>query len=90
MIWCETGSMILTRENLLKAGACYHGLKSFDERVKGNSGYEWTAEEAKRIYQKDKSFLQFLETRKLVPMLEVEGVPSVAERLKAIEDSKPY
>lgn len=76
--------MKLTRQMLLDAKACPAGLASFEARVAGKDGYEWTEEEAQRIQMQNPRFLKWLERKKLVPMLEAEGLPSVAARTLAL------
>jgi len=81
----------LSRSALLEAGACGPGLEFFEARVDANNqtdGHHWTEEEARHSYTKSPRFLRFLETRGLVPMLEVEGLPSVSERRQAAHDAR--
>jgi hypothetical protein len=76
----------LTRAALLDAGACDVGLRFFETRVDdGGDGHAWTPDEARRSYERSPAFLRFLESRELVPMLDVKGLPAVEERQADIE-----
>jgi hypothetical protein len=77
--------MRLTRQMLISSGACKAGLVSFDARVQGDDGYEWTEAEALRVYIRSPRFLQWLERLGLVPMLEVPNLPSVAIRKELLK-----
>jgi len=81
--------VFVTRKALLDAGACGPGLESFNRRVGPNeSGYEWTPAEALRVYQRAPRFLHFLESRDIVPHLEVDGMPSVETRREKMREAR--
>jgi len=66
------------------SGACNPGIEAFRARIAGTGqdGYDWTEAEAKRIYEQNPAFLRWLERHGVVPMLDVKGIPSVAERVE--------
>lgn len=72
------GAVFITREMLVKVRACQ--LDTFHARVGDEEGFWWTPAEVQRLYKLSPRYLRFYEYRGLVPMLEAEGVPSVAER----------
>lgn len=75
-------AVFITREVLLRAGACQ--LRTFDSRAGDDEGFYWTPDEVRRVYEIDPRFLRFYEYREIVPMLEAEGVPPVAERRREL------
>lgn len=72
------GAPFITRQTLRDARACQ--THTFEKHVGDAEGFYWTADEVLRLYKQDPAHLGFYEARGLVPMLEVEGVPSVAAR----------
>jgi hypothetical protein len=86
----KRAGVFVTRDMLVQAGAC--SLRAFEQRVGKADGFEWTPAEVQRTYKLGSNVLRFYEFNELVPMLEADGVPSVAKRqaeIDAIRARKP-
>jgi hypothetical protein len=80
------GAVLITRQTLRDAHACQ--THTFEKHVGDAEGFYWTKDEVLRLYKQDPRHLAFYEARGLVPLLEVEGVPSASARKAQYEAAR--
>jgi hypothetical protein len=84
--------MKLDVQQLRKLNACAPGIAALLARSGGTGVVDyqtWTADDSARVWssygEHGPKFIAWLETRGMIPILEIDGAPSVDERRRAVE-----